>query len=314
MDYSDAYLREFLPKENPPEGSVPAEVEEEIHRWREHAELADRELVARSTRWTYAMFAALGEGQIQRTRAAFAPLGARILARSVSIGLFDPAEKPGFGLVLDMPPWDGPAFDVFDEIRFPRLGLSFPIALRQSETTLHAPPHPANATSACWARCNKNAVWGVLTAGHALSGNRPGRPVRLAGGGTGSLLRSWYQPIDAAFVTTQNPQTMPAALPALGFPAAGQAVRLASQSGPQPRTIVRVMDSMGVLHTREFAVLLFLDQPGKPGDSGALTQMPTGEAVGIYKGAMTSPQTGSSVGLAQNFEQAAYALDITPYL
>lgn len=314
MDYTDEYLRDSLPREDPPEGAVPDEVEEEIRAWRRRGELADPDLVARSTRWTYALFAALGAGQYRHTNGLFAPLAGLPPARILSIGLFDPLEWPGFGLVIDLPPSGEAPFRRLDNIEFPRLGRDFPLVLRQGEPVLHSMPHPAGATSACWGRCNRSAVWGVLTAGHAISGNRPGRTVRMTDGSTGTLIRSWYQPIDAAFVATRSPRTPPAALPVLSFPAAGQPVRLALQGGPQSRTIVRVMDSMGVLNTREFAVLQFLDQPANPGDSGALVMTPTGEAVGLYKGAMASPETRSTVGLAQNFEQAIHALDITPYL
>lgn len=314
MDYSNAYLNEFLPRENPPEDSVPGDVEDEIYAWTERAEFPDKDLVARSTRWTYAMFSALGEGQIRRSNGIFAPLGTRLMTRTASIGLYDPAEHPGFGLVINVPPWDGPVFDIIDTITFPRLGHTFPLAIRQSAVELHAPHHPANATSACWAQCNRTQDWGVLTAGHAISGNRPGRHVPLAGGSSGTLRRSYYQPIDAAFVATGAPPFAPTLLPTLSFPASGLPVTIACQSGSQPRTVVSVSDSLGVVQTREFAVLLHLDQPASPGDSGALVRLQTGEAVGIYKGALHSPKASSPFGLAQNFEQAVFALDVNPYL
>lgn len=324
MEYAEAYLRETLPAEEPSSELVPDELNDEIGSWIERID-ADRGLVAHSARWTYAMFSELGRGQFRLSRGYFRgwhdfPVRwfgfPEELGKRASIGLFDrETEEFGFGLVIDVPPFPGPQFEIIDHIEFPRLKASFSLAYRQVAIEPHAIPHPANATSACWARCNTTGMWGAVTAGHALSGNRPGRPVPLAGGGVGYLLRSYYQPIDAAFVVASKPPVAPAPLPILSFPACGLPVMLECQSGCQPRTVVRVMDSMGVLHTREFAVLLFLDQPGVHGDSGALVRTTNGEAVGIYKAGMPSPQSPrSNVGAAQNFEQAVFALDVTAFL
>jgi hypothetical protein len=326
MEYSDTYFREVLPSDDPPYERVPGEVDEDIHAWADRAEVDDRNLIARGARWTYAMFSELGEGQYRLQRGYYRrwpegwpeyfPHVDWNLNKRASIGLFDREhEEAGFGLVITAPPWPGPSFEIVDQIEFPRLNSTrFPLAVRHLETEPHALLHPNGATSACWARCNTSNLWGVITAGHAVSGNRPGRPVPLAAGGVGSLVRSFYQPIDAAFVHVSVSPTGPSLLPTFGFPTTGQPVTVETQGGPKSRTIVSVMNSMGVLHTREFAVLLCLDQPCIHGDSGSLVRLSTGEAVGIYKGGMKTPRTQYPVvGLAQNFEQAIFALSVTPF-
>jgi hypothetical protein len=319
MEYSDTYLRQQLPREDPPFELIPADVSDEIASWIERIDVEDRELIARSTRWTYAIFAELASGRFEFERPwyDYPWLVPDLLfdLRRVSIGLFDKEfEGLGFGIVIDVPRRPGSAFEVIDTVVFPRLRQRFPLGFRRSEIELHL-AHPANATSACWARCNSTGLWGVLTAGHAVPSSRPGRAVSLAGGGYGNLLRSHYQPVDAAFVLVQSPPRDPTPLPLLSFPAAGQPVTIECQSGSQHRTIFRTMDTMGVNHTREFAVLFYLDRPGVPGDSGSLVRMATGEAAGLYKGSMqTIHGTGGACGLVQNFEQAIFALDVTPYL
>ena len=91
MEYSDPYLAEFLPREDPPPPYVPPEVEGEISSWIEGAgERAG--LVARSARWTYAMFREFRLGQVL-VDAAFSLALDRI--STLSIGLFDRrAEMP----------------------------------------------------------------------------------------------------------------------------------------------------------------------------------------------------------------------------
>lgn len=328
MRYSDAYLREFLPAGDPPDGTVPGEVLDEVASWLDRSpasggEPSDRELVARATRWTYAVFSELGLGRFRLQRFYQVPwndhpwLDGRMLTwgnPAASFGLFDEdAGARGLGLVVDLPPETGRPFLVVGHVTFPRLKTSFPLALRQSEVELHL-AHPQGATSACWAKCNQSQKWGFLTAGHAVSGNRPGRTVPMAGGGSGTLVRSYYQPVDAAFVQGSSPATNPSPLPVLSFPAVGMTVNILCQSGPQNRKVVEVTNNMRVLNTRSIGVYLYLDRPASKGDSGALVTTATGDAVGIYRGQMALPQPAAPCGVAQNFEQAIFALDVTPYL
>jgi len=137
----------------------------------------------------------------------------------------------------------------------------------------------------------------------------------LAGGGSGSLIRSFYQPVDAAFVQGMPPAPVPPQLPVLSFPAVGIPVQIQCQTGAQSRTIVQVTNNMGVLHTRAIGIYVYLDQPVSPGDSGALVRTATGDAVAIYSGQLAMPGLPAGpCGVAQNFEQAICALDVTPYL
>jgi hypothetical protein len=332
MQYSQAYLRVFLPPEDPPEGSVPGEVLDEALAQLEARvsserddEPIDRELVARATRWTYAVFSELGLGRFTLDRYhprffrnEFWLDGGILLGgqQAASFGLFDEETgERGLGIILDVPSWPGPAFEIVDYATFPRLdGARFPVALRQSEIELHL-AHPQGATASCWAQCNLTQQWGFLTAGHAVSGNRPGRAVPLAGGGSGSLIRSYYQPVDAAFVQGVPPVPVPPQLAVLSFPAVGIPVDIQCQTGGQSRTIVQVTNNMGVLHTRGIGIYVYLDRPVSPGDSGALVQTASGDAVAIYSGQLAVPGPPAGLcGVAQNFEQAIYALDVTPYL
>jgi hypothetical protein len=315
VEYADGYLREFLPRDDPPAAFVPPEVEEEIAAWRERARVEDGALLARCTRWTYAMFQELRLRQIQIELARGSIVWTGIDPR-VAIGLFDPKEEePGFGLCLLVPPSSLPLFHVMAVVAFPRLEARFVLGARQAVEEDHAPIHPRNATSAAWARCNRTSLWGILTAGHAVGGRKAGRPVPLAGGGTGSLLRSFHPPIDAAFVHTAAPSPLPSLLAIQQFPAAGHPVSVELQSGPVGRTVFRVMDSLGVVDTRSFPVLMFTDRPCAAGDSGALVRAATGEAVGLNLGDFKNPQTpGGVAGRVLNFEQATLALDVTAHL
>ncbi|VVT00539.1 hypothetical protein [Erythrobacter sp. EC-HK427] len=214
-----------------------------------------------------------------------------------------------------MPQWHGPEFLVIDRLSFPLLGdIAFPFAIRQTEIEHHV-AHPIGATSACWAQCRTTSLWGVLTAGHAVNGNRPGRAVPMASGNTASLCRSYFQPVDAAFVLTPAPGHKPTPLPILSFASMGLPVVVDCQSGSVSRTVVKVQNNCGVLNTREVGVTLCLDQPASEGDSGALIRVANGDAVGLYGGLMKAPSTPTDLrGLAQNFEQAILALDVLPYL
>lgn len=293
MEYSDNYLREQLPREEPPLELVPGDVVDEIRRWSEYLQ-DESELVGRATRWTYAVFSELGLGRFTLDR----PFSRRWPedfwydgdlplrgTERLSFGLFDAeTERPGLGIIVDVPQWPGPAFAIVDYASFPRLGEArFPVAIRQSEVDLHL-SHPTGATSACWAQCKTTALWGILTAGHAINGNRAGRAVPMAAGGSGTLIRSFFQPVDAAFVLVPLPTHKPSPLPTLGFPAMGMPVSIDCQSGTVSRTIVEVMNNCGVLQTRAMGILIYLDTPASAGDSGALVRIASGEAVGICKG------------------------------
>jgi hypothetical protein len=324
MEYSATYVREYLPREDPPFEQVPGEVHDEIARWQEVVR-DDDGLTARATRWTYAVFSELGLGRFALDRPFFQhwpdeypPLGALVGRdlENISFGLFDQkAEADGLGIIIDVPQRPGPSFQVVDYTTFPRLNnRRFPVAIRQSEIDLHA-SHLSNATSACWAQCQLNpAVWGVLTAGHAISGNHPGRSVPMASGSSWTLERSYYQPVDAAFVKGTPPASR-SPLGVLAFPALSMAATVHCQSGAKAKTIVEVTNNCGVLHTVSVGILVYLDTPETAGDSGALVTVGNGDAVGIYKGGMQVPGPPPGVrGLAQNFEQAIYALDVDPYL
>jgi len=324
MEYSDAYLREYLPRENPPMELVPGDVIDEVKRWSDFIG-EDRELIARSTFWTYAIFSELGLGRYRSERFYdrfwrdlpwFTPAATDFNMSRVSFGLFDrDREEAGIGLTIDVPQHSGAEFAIIDRLSFPLLGgATFPFAVRQSEIEHHV-AHPSGATSACWAKCRTTSLWGILTAGHAVNGNRPGRAVPMASGNTASLARSYFQPVDAAFVLTPAPIHKPTPLPFLSFASMGLPVIVNCQSGPIYRTVVDVQNNCGVVNTREIGITLCLDQPVAKGDSGALIYVASGDAVGLYRGSMKVPSapTGSR-GLAQNFEQAILALDVLPYL
>jgi hypothetical protein len=323
MRYSPDNLRQALPDRDPPDGAVPGEVEEEIAFWSERSRVEgpaaeeDRALVARSTRWTYAMFEELGRRQA-RFSTGVPPwiLGMSVedMAARALIGLLDPDAGTGFGLTF-LQQTSRQDFGVVGQVAFPRLNAQFPVCVRQVAEDDHAPPHPAGATSAAWARCNTTSRWGVVTAGHAAGGNRPGRTVHLANGAATTLIRSARPPLDAAFIGAHAPLGNPPLLAVRRFPAAGQGVSIELQSGPVARTVVEAMNALGVVNTRAFPILMFTDQACARGDSGALVRSSTGEAVGIYLGGLRNAVTpGGVAGRVLNFEQAALALDVTAYL
>lgn len=329
MNYTIGYVREHLPRADPPLEYVPRDVVNEIERWTSAFPEGegDRELTARATRWTYAVFEELRLRHFVYDSALHPLLMlpgqlwsiSGVLASNldeVSFGLFDEkSEAAGLGIIVDVPHWQGPNFLIAGYLEFPRLNkLKFPLAFRQSAIELHV-AHPQGATSACWAQCNQNVnVWGVLTAGHAVS-TRPGRSVQMAVGSAASVARSYYQPVDAAFVKTAAPSGSPAPLSVLSFPALSMPARVHCKTGNSARTVVEVTSNCGVTHTRKIGMRIYLDNPENPGDSGALVTSATGDAIGIYTGSLNVPGPPPGVrGHAQNFEQAIYALDVKPYL
>jgi len=321
LEYSDDYLRQFLPSEDPMPDFVPNEVNEEVATWIERDELDDRALVARSTRWTYAMF---NEWRLKQVKIDWegpphwwGDLWGYVMPGSFdgpAIGLFDRhTEKPGFGLIMETQVIDALRPTVVASIGFPRLKVAFPLLLRPVSNVDHALAHPYGATSAAWAKCNTSATWGILTAGHAVGGTSPGRTVPLASGPAGALVRSYHPPIDAAFVRTANRPVVTAPMMIRRFPATGHRVVVEIQSGGVNRTVVHVDSAMGVVNTRTYPVQLFIDQPCSPGDSGALIRTTSGEGCGVYLGSLSTPVQTGLAGRALNFEQATFALDITPY-
>jgi hypothetical protein len=313
MEYSDALLREALPKGPPPFEYVPDEVIEEIERNLREDDFEHASLVARSVQWTYAMFAELRRGQFSWD-ARYPPW--RRLDLDVAIGLLN-ADLFGaaYGLTVTIPGRrDVPDHFVIGMIAFDRLEHSFPVALQQAAVEDHSPPHPNGATSASWARCNRTQLWGIVTAGHAV-GSVSGRKIGLAGGAMAQVVRSCYPVIDAAFVHTLDEPDASRLMPVRHFPAAGQRVTVGRQAGPVDRAVVRVEDNMGVVNTLKRAALLYTDQPCSPGDSGALVRA-TGEedAIGIYLGSLDTPRVkGGEAGRVLSFPQAMFALDVTAY-
>lgn len=305
MDYSDDYLRSVLPERDPPSDRVPAEVEREIEGWRGPHE---GEPAVRSARWTYAVFE-----EIRALQYRIDGLPVALSAARMSVGLLDPKyEKSAFGIIIDVPKGLGGHLGRVD---FPRLDQGFDLWGRSLPITTHAPIHPVGATSAAWACANATAAWGVITAGHAVAGHRAGTPVSLANGSRGALLKSYHPPIDAAFVGLAAAAAPPPGLTALAlrsFPAAGQAMDVHAQSGAVGRAVVSVTDTRGVINTRYMPIIVFLDLPLQPGDSGSLVTGSNGDAVAIYTAEMTDG-SGQQIGLAQHFEQAMLALDATAF-
>lgn len=316
MEYSDRYLREYLPRTDPPQ-NVPQEVEEEIAFWLERSKMEDRQLVARSTRWTYAMFNEIRGRRIrikiEKWHWPFTTFWPD-LPKEITIGLFDAENFNGFGISIYVPPSDFGVSQHIGQIEFPDLGASFPLLIEEASEEDHFPVHPSGATSAAWARCNSTRSWGLLTAGHAVGGRSVGRPVPLSNG-SGSLARSYHPPIDAAFVHAQKPPSPhPRLLPVLSFPASGHPVTVELQAGSVNRTVFRVGDTLGVINTRSFPALMFTDYACSPGDSGALVRASSGEGIGVYLGSLKNTQSPNGMaGRVLSLEQAIHVLDITPY-
>ncbi len=308
MDYSDQYLRSVLPTFDPPP-FVPRQVEQEIASWIEGPGHEDRALVARSTRWTYAMFQELRLGQVVADTSY--PLRFDQWPE-LTIGLYDPeTEMKGFGLALPVMPSPRAAFEQIGIVKFLRLEQTFPLAVRQVRYEEHGPPHPVGATGAAWVKCNKTSAWGLLTAGHAVAGMQQ---VTLSNKQTGTVGRTAYPIVDAAFVFAGPGPATPTLMNVLQFPAAGQQAVVELQGGPTQRNVVSAMDTLGNANTRAFRILFLTDTPCKPGDSGALVRSPQGAAMGIYSGSFINPtSSGGQAGLNQNFEQAVLALDVTAY-
>lgn len=127
MEHSDAYLREYLPRENPPMELVPGDVIDEVERWSDFIG-EDRGLIARSTFWTYAIFSELGLGRYRsegfygrfwRDSLRFTPAREDFNMKRISFGLFDKGrEEAGIGFTINVPQWDGPEFEIIGRLSF----------------------------------------------------------------------------------------------------------------------------------------------------------------------------------------------------
>jgi len=328
MDYSHEYLEEYLPREGPPVEYIPNEVLDEINLWISSKDVENAELVARSTKWTYAIFSEYYLGNFTlniNNLVRYDPYGFSHFAQllhggNMVVGLYDKEqEEPGFGICLNIQGWDRgeyPPGDIFKigAIRFSRLRQSFPIAIRRVRTELHAPPNPANATTSCWAKCNRNHSWGIITAGRAIRSNTAGQLVGLDNKTQGSINRSYWPPIDAAFISTKAPVKIPNLIKIANFPAAGMGVDVQCKKKTKGRTVKEAGSSLGFYKSRRYPVLFHLDKPCSPGDSGALVRLHSGLAGGIYLASQPAPDIGSDCGLVQNFAQAMFALDTAAYL
>ncbi|MBO9502546.1 hypothetical protein [Brevundimonas sp. A19_0] len=319
MNYSDDYLRRVLPEQEPPAEHVPPEVDEEIKGWIERDEIESKALIARSTRWTYAIANELRLNQVEVDWRHYPywpfndPL--QLLRDPLAIGLFDPdTEDKGFGLVLHLPPGTEVIRGHAAEVRFPRLRTTVPLRFREAIYEDHHPIHPALGTSAAWARCDTTGLWGVMTAGHVVRTMGPGRTVPFENGAAGRLMRSCFPHVDCAFVLTDAPPQPPTLLSTRRFAAAGHRVTVECKSGSQPRTVTEVETNMHMVSVRSYDIKVFLDEALSHGDSGALVKTTTNEAVGIYLGALATPAVPTGLaGRALNFEQALYALGVTAY-
>lgn len=320
MEYSDDLLRDALPQENPPLDRLPPGVRAEIGRWRERSEMEDPGLIARSTLWTHAIFSELSLRRYRaaRPRSPYFPYfgGFPMMPfERLSFGLLPKLkdrDRPRMALILDVPRWFGDDIEIVDDIYFYGLGEQmFPLVLRQSSVSLHC-SNPDGAVGTCWGQSKTTKSWGIVTAGHAVEHLACGWPVPLDDGTTGILDQNYYQPVDAAFVTVDDPPVNPTPLPVLRFPGVGMPVTVHTPHGIEARQIVEVSKNRGVVHTRNIGVLNYLNLPLTEGDSGSLVRLRSGEAVGIYVGELNT--AGGLEGLAQNFEQAMFALDVNPYL
>jgi hypothetical protein len=131
MEYSDEYLRQQLPNEDPPSEFVPGDVNREIASGLSvstaRTEICWREVF----RWTYAIFSELGLGNFRSQGFLRPPWADPSFYWSWSgtwhsemiVGLWDEkTEAPGFGLSVNIPRHRGfPPFYVVDILEFPRL-------------------------------------------------------------------------------------------------------------------------------------------------------------------------------------------------
>jgi hypothetical protein len=335
MRYSDSYLREVVPPEDPPPGQVPPPVVAELDRLSDRPSSSDglSETYRRSVRWTYAVIEQYRLGnyiwdQFYDLNYPWQLFGGETRVLSpIQFGLFDPDfEGPGYGLIIAGPPTQfRPRPGRIGTIRFPNLyDRSFGVIARMMLTTLHAPAQPATANSACWAQDNASpSTWGFLTSGHAVTGVAQGAAVRLAGGGQpGKLEISRHPPVDAAFVSTtapRRPKHQPLlALSTINFPAAGLPVEVVTAKRVEPRHAVAVQNSMGVFNTWYFGIQVFFDRACTAGDSGSLVRTASGDAVALWsgelRGATLNNLTNQTLGLGQHFQQALYALRVSAWL
>ena len=311
MRFPPEYLRTILPTSNPPDEYVP----DVVRPWMLLLRDREGEDVYRAGLWTYAMFSEIRQNQytivdpILLRPFQILPLNA--------IGVLDQEfEYTGFGVVLmARPPLTS---RMIGQILFHRLAQTFPVVLRSLEEDLHAIPSPSNGASACWVEDRtRPGHWGVLTCRHALSGVKVGAHITLTSGATAKLVRKAPPTIDAAFLETAAPPHLKK-MTLLRFAVPGQSLRVIASAGITQRSVVTVTDTLGVINDPYHPIKLYLDQPCKPGDSGALVDTTAGEGAGIYCGAMTNATVaggaGQNVGFAQHLEQAVEILDLVPFL
>lgn len=324
MQFSLPYLREILPREDPPLELVPPEVLKFLESEGRKEDDEDGALIRRSALWTYSIFSEFRGGNFSLLDPSSLLIGYvqceyyGPFRSGFSIGAFDQEyEGSAFGLIFVSA--IARRSQIIGEIEFPRLSRSFKVTARALVEDYHSAPSFSNATSTCWASENVSpGRWGFLTCRHAFAGVQAGAVVPLNGGGSATLVCKAPATIDAAFLETTKPTLSTNGLHLLRFPTAGQAVDVRTTGGSQNRSVVSVTDTLGVINDPLHPVKVYIDQPCLPGDSGPLIQDSNGLGVAIYSGELTNAtiagRTGQTVGFAQHLEQAATILNLSPHL
>jgi hypothetical protein len=193
----------------------------------------------------------------------------------------------------------------------------FPVRLRRIHENLHEfGSNPPGGTGGCYARSrvtNNSLGPGILTAKHVV-GRELGTFITLSCGCKGKIIDSGPDGIDAALIQTDCSKAVNPVVPLKYIAPWMDVVFWGGSSGTIKTKITAVTDTRGILNSEVLPSRIFLANPGKPGDSGALvTTLKNDEAVGIYMGEFID-DAGQKGGIAQNVFQVTQIMDMELYL
>lgn len=303
-----------VPKGRPDEGLVPDRMTAVLV-------AEDDDIPARALAWCAAMQTVFEDQEYWRLFAGF-----RFATYGFFYSITDPVGAE-FGCVVytaterreGLQPWTELAGLLVGDTRFPiveRAGWRFHLSTATSYTV----PHPLGGTTTAWAR-KENGVWMLLTAAHIaapdLGGINVGDSIPLADGTYATIYDVAPPGVDAMLLRlpddffTRNDPPSGALLTVENLIAPYSDVIVeGGLSGQVATKIMAVTDTRGSLNPYN-PMRIFLADPCRGGDSGSLTSLVDGRAVGIYTAALGHPSGGHPPeGVCQHLGQAAYCLGL----
>lgn len=277
-------------------------------------QLIDSPETLRITDWTAALMLAFDESMFAKrlSRAAISAFGADVDDRQPEekvFGVFiytneiDKALKKSIELAVD-------------KHRFP---VTIRVGTWLKDADLKT-VHPINGTAACWAkslRQPKSPQIGFLTAAHLLIRPAKGKKVRTHFGTAVVIDVAPGAPtgIDAMLLRPRGAKTILAAhkrLSALEWVNPFVPVEFTGAQSGLIKTKITQVDQLFASLDPRFPARVILDDPGRPGDSGALIRLDSGIGIALYTGRFRD-KNRREWGIGIHLAQIAHCMSLELY-